>query len=67
MTIVVQEIIVFLILVASVAWIIRHIVRRRKSISSCNCDGCPFAHCTTRKNINGKCKKIDKKVAQSDK
>ena len=67
MSILVQEIIVGLILIASVALLIRHFIRRKQSVSSCNCEGCPFADCKSQKNIDRVCKKVDKKVAQSDK
>ncbi|MBP3349197.1 MAG: FeoB-associated Cys-rich membrane protein [Bacteroidaceae bacterium] len=49
MSILVQEIIVGIILAASVAWIIRRFIKRRNSVSSCNCEGCPLADCSRRK------------------
>ena len=67
MSVFVQEIVVGVILILAIAWIVWQLIRRKKSVSTCNCEGCPFADCQGRKNIKFDCKKVDKKVAHFDK
>lgn len=62
-----QEICVIVIVILSVAWIIWKYLLRKKDVSSCNCGDCPLTQCASRKNMRGECKKVDKKIAKSDK
>ncbi|MBQ5776839.1 MAG: FeoB-associated Cys-rich membrane protein [Bacteroidaceae bacterium] len=67
MSILVQELIVGAIVIAAIGWIIWRITHRKKNVSCCNCEDCPLANCSSRKNIENIRKKVGKKVAESDK
>lgn len=74
MSIVVQQVIVYAIIVLSVAWAIGRIVyrvRHRNDSDACHCDSCPFANNSLqecqKKNMKNDCKKLGQNVASSDK
>lgn len=47
-----QYIILFIILVAVIAWIVYRLVRTKKNI--CNCGGCPVSRACDKKELKGR-------------